>query len=266
MIENPKTCYVRCNGRLAQYHTGGADRGSWEAIWNRITNEEYRHALRPTRRLGTIGPFLKRWLPRDGTILEAGCGTGIWVQRLRQNGWDCVGVDFAASTIRRTRELLPHLPVCPGDITKLQYDDSVFSGYVSLGVVEHFIDGPQQVLKECCRVLRPGGIALISVPYDGPIRQRVRILPEPKARELGLTFYQYYFTLKGFEDDLEAVGLTPLHAFCGYGVARGLSEVCWPIRSIVRLLGRATALLDRVPVLPRVAAHMMLFVARRQGE
>ena len=40
-----------------------------------------------------------------------------------------------------------------------------------MGVIEHFIDGPEKPLKELFRVLKHGGIAIVTVPSFNKIRQ-----------------------------------------------------------------------------------------------
>ena len=49
-------------------------------------------------------------------------------------------------------------------LPSLPYEDSSISGYLSFGVIEHFIEGPHEALAEAFRVLRPGGIAIITTP------------------------------------------------------------------------------------------------------
>ena len=57
------------------------------------------------------------------------------------------------------------MPVIQGDILDLKYPDAHFDAYISQGVIEHFEEGPQQALNEAWRVLKPDGLAFITVPY-----------------------------------------------------------------------------------------------------
>jgi len=59
-------------------------------------------------------------------------------------------------------------------MTATPFDDSSYGSILALGSVEHDPAGPQKALNEFYRLLRPGGIALITVPYGGSIRRMVR--------------------------------------------------------------------------------------------
>ena len=75
--------------------------------------------------------------------------------------------------------------------------DNQYDAYISIGVVEHRIDGPEPFLVEANRVLKPGGIAFISVPYVNPLRRFKSLLGcykhQVTEKEI---FYQYAFQKK----------------------------------------------------------------------
>lgn len=132
----------------------------------------------------TLATLFEQYLPKEGTILEAGCGLGGWVRYLRDKGYDVVGLDRDANVVRRAREADPTLPVETGDITRLRWRDNELAGYISLGVIEHFEEGPQPALAEAFRVLKPGGRAIITVPALSTGR---RILVHPlRSTVLGI--------------------------------------------------------------------------------
>ncbi len=112
-----------------------------------------------------------RHLPRDGRVLEAGCGSGHVIEYLQQRGYDIEGVELNAPVVAEVRRRLPHLRIRVGDIAALDCPDGAYAGLLSFGVVEHFRAGPEAPLAEHCRVLRPGGIAVISVPSFTVLRR-----------------------------------------------------------------------------------------------
>lgn len=115
-----------------------------------------------------VRPWVLKYTPRFGRVLEAGCGLGRYNFYLSHFGVDTIGLDFSEKTINFLNEWQKkygyNIEFIEGDVTKLPYDDNSLSGYLSFGVIEHFIEGPHKPLQEAFRVLRPGGIAIITTP------------------------------------------------------------------------------------------------------
>ncbi|RPJ85077.1 MAG: class I SAM-dependent methyltransferase, partial [Acidobacteria bacterium] len=93
-------------------------------------------------------------LPDGTSVLDAGCGEGVLVERY----WPrlaIVGVDAAYSSER----------VRSASLTALPFADGSFDRALCLDVLEHLSYGDQPVaLGELHRVLRAGGELLLSVP------------------------------------------------------------------------------------------------------
>jgi ubiquinone/menaquinone biosynthesis C-methylase UbiE len=143
-------------------------------------------------------------------VLEAGCGLGGWVQYFKTQGHDVIGVECVDSVIQKAKEANPSIPVIKGDITALEFQDNSFDVYVSLGVLEHFEDGPGRALKEAHRVLRPNGTAFIAIPLLTPLRRYIShpmrdvhfALQALRGREK--YFWEYRYTSEEMEAFLEA--------------------------------------------------------------
>jgi len=214
---------------------------------------------------GRLAQIMRLRLPRTGTILEAGCGKAQFVVSLRARGYDCLGLDNAVETVEGVRRLFPELPLVCGDVCHLPYEDRSFAAYLSLGVVEHFVEGPDLALSEAHRVLKDDGVLIISVPQVFPWRLR-EIEPQPLTEDF--SFYQYAFPPGEFEALLNQNGFAVKERY-GYGSEFGL-KLRWPA------LGRLFKLYPRVAVALRLAldltplharlARMQLYVALKKGD
>ena len=119
----------------------------------------------------TIVPFFLQYLPKNGRILEAGCGLGRILICLSRKGYNIEGIELNENAVRKIKDFDKDLKVVAGDILKMAYEGNSFDAVISLGVIEHFEEGPQRALKEMYRVLKPGGIFFVTVPYINLIRR-----------------------------------------------------------------------------------------------
>lgn len=98
-------------------------------------------------------------------VLDGACGEGYGTAMLAGAGaTEVVGVDLDESVIARLREAAkPSTRFDAADLRKLPYGDDEFDIVVSFETIEHVPD-PETVLDELARVLKPGGLLLVSTP------------------------------------------------------------------------------------------------------
>jgi SAM-dependent methyltransferase len=113
-----------------------------------------------------IEPVFRKYLPREGKILEAGCGMGRWVFYLRNLGYNIIGIDLAVDALKAAKEYDPNAPIYSDDVLHSSFPDKSFDAVISLGVVEHFEEGPQAALAEAARLLQDEGLLFVSVPIQ----------------------------------------------------------------------------------------------------
>src|SRR5207249_3388071 len=136
------------------YYSVSADRDFWAEHWGGHSTGE----LLETARSSPLTELISRALPRDGTVLEAGCGLGQYVVLLRERGWRAAGVDWAVDALRMCRRLAP-VPLAAMKLEALAIRDASLKAYVSLGVVEHDEAGPDGILAGAARGGMLGGAA-----------------------------------------------------------------------------------------------------------
>lgn len=105
-------------------------------------------------------------------ILDIACGTGYGLGLLKRNARSVTGVDrdFEAAKVARA-ECDEKTRVLIGDGTNLPFDDDSFDLVTSFETIEHLYDR-KLFLSELRRVLRPGGLLILSTPnanYTKPI-------------------------------------------------------------------------------------------------
>jgi ubiquinone/menaquinone biosynthesis C-methylase UbiE len=115
-------------------------------------------------------------LPYGSKILDAGCGPGEMAAKLMQRGYEVWGLDIAEAMVRRARERCGVNRFRVGDIERIPFPDNTFDGVVCLGVLE-YLDTDAKALREIERVLKPGGMAVVSTPNAiCPLYQMDRII------------------------------------------------------------------------------------------
>jgi tRNA (uracil-5-)-methyltransferase TRM9 len=109
-------------------------------------------------------------LKKDSLLVDLGCGKGVaCLHWLRKGGLACVGLDASIEMLREalstlSRALPPPLLIA-GDIKALPFKDRCFDAALLVSVLHHLITKEDRVnaLRELKRVLKEGGVALVSV-------------------------------------------------------------------------------------------------------
>jgi len=132
---------------------------------------EYDYALFEYYRSAKVIAFLERsGVAVAGRVLDAGCGGGGMPLSLAEEARDVIGIDpcnrFGDAGVRLARERgIRNLHFALADGMALPFPDRAFDLVLSHAVIEHVSDAGLY-LRECARVLTPGGrVYLSTAPY-----------------------------------------------------------------------------------------------------
>jgi len=100
-----------------------------------------------------------------GTLLDVGCGPGMMVRHLldeRPGDFALIGCDRSAAMVDAARRRAgDEASFSVGDIEDLPFADGSFDAALAMGVLEYVDVGP--ALHEVARVVRPGGLAVVTM-------------------------------------------------------------------------------------------------------
>jgi ubiquinone/menaquinone biosynthesis C-methylase UbiE len=104
-----------------------------------------------------------------GRLLEVGCGPAVMTPELAAMGFEVHAIDLSGEMVRRARERMAGHPLekrcrfARGDFEQLDYPDGFFDALLGMGVLE-YLPAYARALRSAARVLKPGGVAVFTVP------------------------------------------------------------------------------------------------------
>jgi len=103
------------------------------------------------------------------TILDLGCGEGLFLSYAVRAGYRAFGADISALALETAKET--GVPVVLCDATAVPFGDETFEIVTCFDVLEHLRD-PSVALREIGRVLRRGGLFVMSTPNTTSIGRK----------------------------------------------------------------------------------------------
>lgn len=112
--------------------------------------------------------FAKRYIPEGSWVLDCACGSGYGTALLTAHTGTAgyvVGLDVSRAAVAHCRDAhpLPNVEFKTASAEKLPFQDAAFDAYCCFETLEH-VPNPARALKEARRVLKPGGVLLLSTP------------------------------------------------------------------------------------------------------
>jgi SAM-dependent methyltransferase len=202
----------------------------------------------------------ERWLDAlerqraPGTLLDVGCGTGLFLAVARRRGWQPHGIDECEEALRHARTHFG-LEVWHGEFAALAASGRRFDAITGWDVIEHARE-PVALLRSARACLAPGGVVGLSTPNQRSILDLVagalyRLSGGRFTAPLEKFYIEQhflYYTPRTLADSLARAGLEPVELRRELTDLRRLT-LAPPVRAglhalfaLARLLGRENRL------------------------
>ena len=169
---------------IETWSRGPADECMPEDIIVQTLEKVRRHPWWHARAKLALAVLQKHGVAEAASVLDVGCGWGINLQMLENAGYEVTGMDISRRILelidRPNRRLIEADLTQPGSGTGQRYH-----AVLALDVIEH-LDDDRAAVAALAKFLRPGGVAVVSVPalpdlfsdFDRVQGHRRRYLPE----------------------------------------------------------------------------------------
>jgi phenylacetate-CoA ligase len=197
----------------------------WDDLAQTWNDRYFKRSFRS--RIDTLGLLLGNRKLCGQKWLDAGCGTGVLSRVLAQRGCSVIGADVSPAMIEIARKSSRDIAGMATfevieSLERSPFEACQFDGILCSSVLEYARD-PKECCQEIHRMLKPGGLFLVSVPNR---RSIVRLAEKACYRASKfvaghgvpryLSFSKHEFCLRDFIRYLsEARFQTLTHAYCG---------------------------------------------------
>lgn len=160
-------------------------------------NNESRNALNHRLNLLTT---LGYTITKKSTILDFGCGKGLDLQELQNEGYQAYGCDIKVDSLNPESEMLltnGFIRVIDSKDYKLPFADNTFDLIYSYQVLEH-VKNHQMVISEIARILKPNGITYHHFPAKlRIIESHIKV---PFASAISANWWLYFWAICGIRN------------------------------------------------------------------
>jgi ubiquinone/menaquinone biosynthesis C-methylase UbiE len=246
---------INIHSRLA-LEQGRKKRSDCYRIFSKYWNEQYLSYLGQSRQ----------------AILDVGCGTGDLTRALSYRGKITIGIDISGPMINTAKSMTdPSRNIiwatCTGE--SLPFANSVFDVVCFRGALHHMSDAFSG-LKEAFRVLKNGGLMMLSEPNDDSVFLRIpRKIVSMKMARFGADHKA--FRSEKWIKTIQNAGFTVVskkyfsflsQPLCGMDDVLSLLSICPFPRSVANLLVQFDELCSRLPYIKRQSFDLFMVLRK----
>ena len=135
------------------------------------------------KRFEFIKKNLASSIPKNGSVLDVGCGNGIISLNLGKEGYTIHGIDMSEKSIENAKEKNPfsNVSFSAMDAETMRASGLRYDAIVCSEVLEH-LNNPGSLLKQLFEILKDDGILLVTVPNGTGPRESLVTKPFLKLR------------------------------------------------------------------------------------
>ncbi|MFZ0418906.1 MAG: class I SAM-dependent methyltransferase [Candidatus Sulfotelmatobacter sp.] len=177
-----------------------------QSSYDSVADEYVRHIYDELRHKPLDRQLLDRFangVRGVGLVCDLGCGPGQVARYLYERGIAVCGVDLSQGMVERARQLNPGIEFNEGEMKALDVPDEAWAGIAAFYAIVNLSPAEvAQALREIQRVLRPGGLLLLSFHIGDGVSHEENLW----GRAVCLDFYFFrpgnvaaYLRVAGFE-------------------------------------------------------------------
>jgi len=157
--------------------------------------------------------LVRKFLDYDSNILDVGCDIGLTVKILNENRFNCEGIEVSEISTKIANEIVG----AEVKNTSLEsYQSKIkYHGILLRAVLEHLYN-PINVLEDCAKNLKKGGLIFIDVPHSRGISTKYKkflhkIKIKKDYRHFGFPAHLYSFNKKSLTFMLDKSGFDVIY-------------------------------------------------------
>jgi SAM-dependent methyltransferase len=133
-------------------------------------------------KLRSLHALFTKYIPSGGRVADVGCGRSLFADIGADFPFTVVAGDLDFASVRDRAGEVPQQQWGVFDASQLPFEDASFDALFAGEVIEHVPDA-RATLHEWWRVLKPGGIAIVTTPNRERLVARVNRMEQPYSRD-----------------------------------------------------------------------------------